>query len=140
MQGLGMVTQGVGFAQMLGGSAPASAIFQKIQGIAGKTFLPLAVIGQIMGLVMTIIDGVIKPGGPLDRRFKRDYSKESLRLDSLADKQEITFGRRVVRVTTISSQRGTSSQVRSNLDYVKTGVEVFDINGTFNKGMGVGTI
>ena len=58
----------------------------------------------------------------------------------MADKQEITFGRRVVRVTTIDSQRGTSSQVRSNLDYVKTGVEVFDINGTFNKGMGVGTI
>jgi len=142
-QGLGMVTQGMDYASTMtriGGGGAMGKLTSIIGGIAGKAVVPLAMIGQITGIVMSMLDAALAPGGPWDRRFRRDYSKESLRLDSLADKQEITFGRRVVRVTTIDSQRGTSSQVRSNLDYVKTGVEVFDINGTFNKGMGVGTI
>ena len=143
MMGLSGAAQSFDYVSTLrrfGGKGAMSSTLGAIGAIAGKAVMPLVMIGQITGIVMSMLDAALAPGGPLDRRFRRNYSKESLRLDSLADKHEITFGRRVVRVTTIDSQRGTSSQVRSNLDYVKTGVEVFDINGTFNKGMGVGTI
>ena len=74
------------------------------------------------------------------RRFRRDSKKESANLSSLQEKAEFTQGERIIRVTTIGGQRGTQSQQRSNLDYIRNGVDVFDIHGVLNKGIGAGTI
>ena len=65
---------------------------------------------------------------------------ESTNLTNLKEKAEFSNGRRVIRVTTIGGQRGTGSQSRSNLDYIKNGVDVYDINGVFNKAIGAGSI
>jgi len=137
--GLGQAAQGLGFAQFLGG-AKATGVISKIAGLASKSFLPLAIITTITGIISSSLDAMLAPSGKFDRRFRRNFGKESLRLSSLKEKAEITFGRRIVRITTIGNQRGTDSQVRSNLDYVKNGVNIFDVNGVFNKGIGAGII
>jgi len=136
--GIGAITQGLGLTSTFSGGGVRA--LEGLGKMASKTFLPLALITTVAGIAQGVLDAMLKPGGRLDRRFRRDYKKESQNLMSLAEKQEISFGRRTVRVTTISSQRGTNSQVRSNLDYVKRGIDVFDVNGTFNKNIGAGTI
>ena len=135
--GLGMTTQGIGFAGLLGNGKGVLGAAGKM---ASKAFLPLAIITTIIEITSSLFESMLRPGGKLDRRYKRDFGKESARLSSMVEKQEISHGRRIVRVTSISSQRGTNAQVRSNLDYVKSGVDVFDVNGTFNKDIGVGSI
>ncbi len=136
-EGLGAVSQTVGFTSLIGGGKGALGQLGKM---AGRAFLPLAIATTITEIATGVMDAMIAPGGMFDRRFRRNFKVESLNLSSLKEKAEITFGRRIVRVTTISSQRGGTSQVRSNLDYVKNGVDTFDINGTFNKGIGAGII
>ena len=59
----------------------------------------------------------------------------------LREKEEISQGRRIIRVTTTSGLRGVSDQVRSNLDYYKQGKRVFDLDGTLlSQNTGVGNI
>jgi len=137
-ESFGDASQAIGLASTFSGGGIEA--LTNVGKLATKAFLPLALITTIVGFVKSTLDTMLAPGGRLDRRFRRDYKKESIDVISLRDKQEISFGRRIVRVTTISSQRGSTSQVRSNLDYVKNGVEVFDINGVLNKGIGAGTI
>ncbi len=109
-------------------------------GLASKSFLPLTIITTIISIAKGVLDTALAPGGLMDRRFKRTIQKESLKFSSLKEKSEINFGNRIIRVTTIGSQRGGNSQVRSNLDYIKNGVDIFDVNGALHKGIGAGTI
>jgi hypothetical protein len=140
-----VITSGLGMAQQGAVNLATSGkngkfVLGSLGKMASKSFLPLALIATITEIATGVMDAMIAPGGMFDRRFRRNFKVESLNLSSLKEKAEITFGRRIVRVTTISSQRGGTSQVRSNLDYVKNGVDTFDINGTFNKGIGAGII
>jgi hypothetical protein len=59
----------------------------------------------------------------------------------LNDKSDINQGRRIVRVTTATSLRGTDSQVRSSLDVYKSGQRIYDMDGqNMVKNTGVGEI
>jgi len=134
---IGVGTQVAGFGSLLGNSSKALG---GIASVAGRAFLPLAIITTIMGLVSSTLSTLLQDGSLLDRRFKRKSKTESINLSSLAEKAEFTQGERIIRVTTIGGQRGTESQQRSNLDYIRNGVDVFDIHGVLNKGIGAGTI
>ncbi len=112
-QGVGMATQGIGFAQMLGGPN-ATGIMSRIQGIAGKAFIPLAIITTVIETVNMVLQEALKPGGPLDRRFKRVISEEVAGTISLEEKEEINQGFKVVRISTQPGLRGEAG-VSSNL-------------------------
>lgn len=104
-------------------------------GIYGMIALAAIEIGQ------QILQIFLEPGGLWDRRFKRDISKEEVKMFDLREKEEISQGRRIIRVTTSSGLRGVSDQVRSNLDYYKQGKRVFDLDGTLlSQNTGVGNI
>lgn len=111
-----------------------------LTGLASRLAWPIASALIAIGFAQQLIGEWTKPGGIMDRRFKRDLSKESTRLSSLQEKAEITAGRRVIRVTTTSGLRGDSSQVRSSYDVIKKGIRIYDLNGQMAKGIGLGTI
>ena len=113
-QGIGMATQGVGFAQLIGSGGGAK--LGAIAGIASKAFLPLAIVTSIMELAKNILQEALKPGGPLDRRFKRVISEEVAGTISLEKKEEINQGFKVVRISTqpgIRGEAGVSSNLQS---------------------------
>jgi hypothetical protein len=110
-QGIGMATQGVGFAQMLGGG---SGRLSSIANMASKAFLPLAIVTSIVELASNILQEFLKPGGPLDRRFKRVVSEEIAGTISLEKKEEINQGFKVIRISTQPGLRGEAG-VSSNL-------------------------
>ena len=104
-------------------------------GIYGMIALAAIEVGQ------SVIEMMIAPGGLWDRRFKRDIGKEEVKMFDLREKEEINQGRRIIRVTTSSGLRGTTDQVRSNLDYYKQGKRIFDLDGTLiTYQTGVGSI
>ena len=104
-------------------------------GIYGMIALAAIEVGQ------SVIQMMVAPGGLLDVRFKRDISKEEVKMFDLREKEEISQGRRIIRVTTSSGLRGVSDQVRSNLDYYKQGKRIFDLDGTLlSQNTGVGNV
>jgi len=112
-----------------------------IQGIVGKAGIYGMIAMAVMEILKTGIDFMFRPGGAMDKRFKRDMGKEDVKMMDLSQKSDINQGRRIVRVTSSSNLRGTDSQVRSSLDVYKSGQRVFDMDGTFMvKNTGVGTI
>jgi len=137
--GLGLATQGAGVGAILGKGGAKSAL-SSITSISSKAFLPLAIITTIIGLAENVLKDLLRDGGIMDRRFRRNARGESSNLSSLAEKAEFVQGERIIRVTTIGGQRGTQSQQRSNLDYIRNGVDVYDIHGVLHKGIGAGTI
>jgi len=118
-------TKGMGTAKgaMAGGGAGM------ISGLVSKLVWPISVALMAIGFATSIMDTLFKPGGLWDRRFKRDFKKESSILTSLADKAEIRAGRRVIRVTTIAGLRGITNQQFSNLDLLKHNIAPYDLNG-----------
>ena len=109
-------------------------------GVIAKFAAPIGIALLAAGLIKNIIDELVKPGGPFDRRFRRNVQQEIAKLTSLKEKAEIAQGKRTFRVTTIAGLTGESTQVRSNLDYIKNGILIYDIDGQLNKGIGAGTI
>ena len=112
-QGIGMATQGIGFASMIGSRNPAGML-GRLGGMASKAFLPLAIITTVVETVHMVIKEALKPGGPWDRRFKRVISEEVAGTISLAEKEEINQGFKVVRISTQPGLRGEAG-VSSNL-------------------------
>ena len=100
-----------------------------VTGLVSKLVWPISVALMAMGFVTTILDELFKAGGLWDRRFKRDFKRESNIMTSLEDKAEIRAGRRVVRVTTIAGIRGITNQQFSNLDQLHHGIAPYDLNG-----------
>jgi hypothetical protein len=112
-QGLGMATQGIGFAQLLGGPN----MIGKLGGVAKaatKAFIPLAILTTIVEVISSVLNDALKPGGPLDRRFKRIIGDEIANTMSLEQKEEINQGFKVVRISTQPGLRGEAG-VSSNL-------------------------
>ena len=124
-QGIGMATQGIGFASMLGGPDKIG-VLGKLGGMASKAFLPLAIITSVIEIVSGVLKDALAPGGPLDRRFKRVVSEEIAGTMSLTKKEEINQGFKVVRISTQPGLRGEAG-VGSNLDHRRT--VIYD-NGT----------
>ena len=112
-QGLGVATQGIGFAQMLGGPNMAGKL-GFIANIANKAFLPLAIVTTIIEIASGILNEALKPGGPLDRRFKRIIGDEIAATTDLEFKEEVNQGFKVIRISTQPSLRGEDG-VTSNL-------------------------
>lgn len=124
-----------------GGFMGAAGFGGGLKAFAGKAGILGMVAMVAMEVVQSFIDFAYRPGGPLDRRFKRDMDKESVKMIDLNDKSDINQGRRIVRVTTATSLRGTDSQVRSSLDVYKSGQRVYDMDGqNMVKNTGVGEI
>ena len=120
---LGAATQGVGFAQLIGGGP--GGIFGAIKGAASKAFLPLAVATSVIELIKGVLDQALSPGGPLDRRFKRDIGTEIANASSLEKKQKINQGFTVVRTQVYPNLRGeagTFSSLRLNKPIYDLGV------------------
>jgi len=112
-----------------------------LSGIIGKAGIYGMIIMGVMEIVNTAIDFMFRPGGAMDKRFKREMGKEDVKMMDLSQKSDINQGRRIVRVTSSSNLRGTDSQVRSSLDVYKSGQRIFDMDGSFMvKNTGVGTI
>tara|TARA_R110002020_G_scaffold230341_3_gene441211 strand:- start:1770 stop:2597 length:828 start_codon:yes stop_codon:yes gene_type:complete len=81
-------------------------------------------------IVTSTLQQFLAPGGALDRRFKRDIQFEEVKFTDLRQKEEISQGRRIIRVTTSVGLRGVTDQVRSNLDLYSSGKRIFDLDGT----------
>ena len=113
-QGLGGATQGIGFAQLVAGPNPGTKGLGAIANVAGRAFLPLAIVTTVISIVKGILDQALAPGGPLDRRFRRQIDEEIVNATSLEKKQQTNQGFRVVRTQLYPSLRGvgTSSNVR----------------------------
>ena len=114
-QGVGMATQGIGFASMIGSRNP-EGMLGRLGGMASKAFLPLAILTTVIETVHMVIQEALKPGGPLDRRFKRVISEEVAGTISLEKKEEINQGFKVVRISTqpgIRGEAGVSSNLQS---------------------------
>lgn len=112
-QGLGMVTQGIGFGQMLGGPG-AIGKMKTLAGLASKAFLPIAIITTIVEVISSALNEALKPGGPLDRRFKRIIGDEIAATADLNFKEEVNQGFKVIRISTQPGLRGEAG-VSSNL-------------------------
>jgi hypothetical protein len=123
-----------GFAAAGGAMGTAKGIMTggmggMVTGLVSKLVWPLSIALMAIGFVNSVIDELFKAGGIWDRRFKRDFKRESNIMTSLEEKAEIRAGRRVIRVTTISGLRGITNQQFSNLDLLKHNIAPYDLNG-----------
>ena len=115
--GLGQVSAGVGMAGLAGS---AGGILGKLGKMASRAFIPLAIISTIVEMGMMVLQEALKPGGPLDRRFKRDLKNEIANTLELEQKAEINQGFKVVRVSAqplIRGEAGTTSSYQNRLQY-----------------------
>ena len=113
--GLGGVTQGIGMIQWAGSAVPA-----RLLGMASKAFLPLAIITSAVQVGMFFLQEALKPGGPLDRRFRRRAQDEVANTLELEKKAEINQGFKVVRVSSqplIRGEAGTTSSLQDPIIY-----------------------
>ena len=142
----GMTGGGMGAGQMIG-----KGMQQAQAGMKGGPMAMIGMGGGIMGgmkgmmlkggiygmialMVVEIVQSAIAqglaPGGFWERRFKRMIENEEVKFTDLREKEEISQGRRIIRVTTNVGLRGVSDQVRSNLDLYSSGKRIFDLDGT----------
>ncbi len=122
---LGMGTKATGFAKLVGGRG-TGGLGSIVSGIAGKAFLPIAVITTITGLIKTGLDTLLAPGGPFDRRFKRDISNEVVSTLDRAKKAEIAQSLTIIRVSTNAGVRGTASTIQG--ERFAAGNSIYDSN------------
>ena len=89
-------------------------VFKKLGGAATK--------GGIIGIIALVVyeitlfalDEMMKPGRPLDRRFKRIARLETMNFYERTLQEEIRHGYQEIRVTTMEGLRGGASQVNGN--------------------------
>ena len=113
--GLGQVSGGIGMAGLAQGAVPA-----RLLGMASKAFLPLAIITSAVQVGMFFLQEALKPGGPLDRRFRRRAQDEVANTLELEKKAEINQGFKVVRVSSqplIRGEAGTTSSLQDPIIY-----------------------
>ena len=113
-QGLGQVNQSLDYARILGDMKNMPRQIQNLGSMAGNAVIPLMVIGQVLGMIQMVIQEALKPGGPLDRRFKRVIGNEIAATADLQFKEQVNQGFKVVRISTQPGLRGEAG-VSSNL-------------------------
>jgi len=122
------------------GGAGVMGLGGGVRGLVGKAGVYGMIALVVYEMVSEVVNMFLAPGGPWDRRFKRDIKNETVKLLDLTQKEDISQGRRVIRVTTNSGLRGTG-QVASSLDSYKRGIRVFDLDGhMMSKNIGVGEV
>jgi hypothetical protein len=107
--GVQSVSSGVSLAKggiggMMGGFA----------GIATKAFLPAAVAATIYELITTVLQELFRPGGFLDRRYRRVIDDEVASLTERDEKAELQQGIRILRTTPVAGFRGSSTTQLAN--------------------------
>ena len=118
--GLGQVSGGIGMAGLAQGAFNPKSIMSKLGGMASKAFIPLAIVTTIVEMGMMVIGEALKPGGPLDRRFRRRAQDEIANTFDLEKKAEINQGFKVVRVSAqplIRGEAGTTSSLQDPIKY-----------------------
>lgn len=83
-------------------------------------------------VIQYVINEGLKPGRFLDRRFRRDISKEILAFRSREEKQKLRQGKTSIIVTSIGGLRGGQGQISSNLR-AYAGVQAQPIPNTFSQ-------
>lgn len=88
-------------------------------GRIGTSLAKGGIIGLIALLVyetvLFVLDQLMQPGRPLDRRFKRIAQLETMNFYERTLQEEIRHGYQEIRVTTVPGLRGGVSQVNGNL-------------------------
>jgi hypothetical protein len=103
-------------------SSPGAFFIQGLGKVLGKLG-GAATKGGIIGIIALIVyeitlfalDEMMKPGRPLDRRFKRIARLETMNFYERQLQEEIRHGYQEIRVTTMPGLRGGQSQVNGNL-------------------------
>ena len=90
-------------------------VFRKFAKGAGV--IALAVI--IFEAVKFIVSELLKPGRFLDRRFKRDITKEILQFKKREDQQKLKQGFSSIIITSMVGLRGGQGQTYNTLDHVR---------------------
>lgn len=130
---------GVGNQGILAGATLArgglGGVVGRITGIAGKAFLPVAAIMTIISTVELIVSEFFKPGGELDRRYRRVIRDEISGSVEQTKKQAIKQGSMVVRVETIAGVRGERG-LNSNLSNLISNNSVY-LNDLHQKSRGL---
>jgi len=93
-----------------------NTVFRKFA--RGVGIIALAVI--IFEAVKFIISELLKPGRFLDRRFKREITKEIIQFRRREDQQKLKQGFTGIIITTMPRLRGGQNQTYNTLDRVRT--------------------
>lgn len=120
-QGIGLGGQAIGTATLFAGAKGTQALtglFKTIAPIAG----PIGVAFLIQSVSEQIINELIRPGGILDRRFKRDFEREANAFRTRQDKGLIRAGIKEIRVSSGGrARRATKDTVSTTLNTSKVG-------------------
>jgi len=120
--GLGTATQAAGFASLLGSGGIGGAI----KNVAGKAFLPIAIVTIITDLITKGLDAWFGDGGPGDRRFRRRIKEEIASASERTLKAEIAQSLKVIRMTSYAGFRGTAFS--GNAEANRAGNPIYDSN------------
>jgi len=85
---------------------PLAALSAPILGAAANILPPVAIALMVAQLIPVIFAALQGPGGPFDRRFKRDISGEVLSATEREEKASIRQGLTLVRITSTPTFRG----------------------------------
>ncbi len=81
----------------------------KSNGINGKV-IP----ATTFGFLKTLVDFLIKPGGPFDRRFRRIIRREISSATEREEKAAIRQGIKILRITPYATFRGESTTIQAS--------------------------
>ena len=95
--------------------AGITKILGKYGGAASKAGIYGVIALLVYESVMFVIDQLMAPGRPLDRRFKRIARLETMNFYERTLQEEIRHGYQEIRVSTMPGLRGGQSQVNGNL-------------------------
>jgi len=93
-----------------GGTVAASA-----GALGGIVTRMIPIIGPLLiaaGFIKTIIDQLIKPGGPFDRRYRRVIRDEISSATERQEKAVIRQGLKILRITPYATFRGESTSIQ----------------------------
>jgi hypothetical protein len=102
-----------------------TGVIGRVTSFAGKAFLPAAAAIAIFEITSLIVQEMFKPGGLMDRRFKRVINNEIAASAELEEKTAIGQGFKVIQFTTHPSVRGEAGVI-SSLQRVITNQGVYN--------------
>ena len=90
-------------------------VLTKVGGAASKGGIYAIIALIVYEITLFALNEMMKPGRPLDRRFKRIAKLETMSFYARTLQEELRHGYQEMRVTTIQGLRGGASQVNGNL-------------------------
>ena len=90
-------------------------VLTKLGGAASKGGIYGIIAYIVYEITLFVIDEMMKPGRPLDRRFKRIARLETMNFYERILQEELRHGYQEIRITTQQGLRGGQSQVNGNL-------------------------